>query len=125
MRSAMVVKRSIRRARADESTEILELWKHADATPSLTDNAEEIARAIGDPGAIFLVATEGDQIAGSIIAGWDGWRGNIYRLAVAPEYRRRRLAMSLTSAAIDALRERGARRITALVEHAHPDAVAF
>ncbi len=74
---------------------------------------------------IFLVATTG-RIVGSVIGGWDGWRGNIYRLAVAPEARRHRVAAALVREVSERLgREKGARRITALVEKAHPDAVGF
>ena len=35
-----------------------------------------------------MVAESSGQIAGSVIAGWDGWRGSVYRLAVAPAHRR-------------------------------------
>ena len=67
-----------------------------------------------------------DRIVGSVIGGWDGWRGNIYRLAVAPEARRHGAAAALVREVSARLaREKGARRITALVEKAHPDAVGF
>ena len=67
-----------------------------------------------------------DRIVGSVIGGWDGWRGNIYRLAVAPEARRHGVAAALVREVSARLaREKGARRITALVEKAHPDAVGF
>jgi hypothetical protein len=39
---------------------------------------------ISEPAASLLVATIDNQIVGSVIGGWDGWRGNIYRLAVTP-----------------------------------------
>ena len=64
-------------------------------------------------------------IVGSVIGGWDGWRGNIYRLAVAPEARRAGLARQLVRAAEDALRAKGARRISALVERHEVHAVGF
>ena len=110
-----------------DCAEILALWKAADATPSLTDTMEELIRLLGEPQAIVLVATDaGGHIVGSVIGGWDGWRGNIYRLAVAPEARRHGIAAALVREICDRLeREKGARRITALVEKAHPDAVGF
>jgi GNAT superfamily N-acetyltransferase len=46
-------------------------------------------------GAVLLVATAHGRIVGSVIGGWDGWRGNIYRLAVVPEYRRLGIARRL------------------------------
>jgi ribosomal protein S18 acetylase RimI-like enzyme len=60
-----------------------------------------------------------------VIAAWDGWRGNIYRLAVADGYRRRGVGLRLTRAAEDHLRECGARRITALVAYDDETAGSF
>src|SRR5262249_14950580 len=64
-------------------------------------------------------------VVGSIIAAFDGWRGNLYRLATRPDCRRRGVARALLAEAEKTLTAWGARRITALVESAHPDAVGF
>ena len=113
-------------SRAD-CIQVLDLWRRAEATPGVTDNIAELERVVADPGAIVLVAVDAaGRIVGSVIGGWDGWRGNIYRLAVAPEARRAGLAAALVREVSGRLeRERGAHRITALVERAHPDAVGF
>jgi ribosomal protein S18 acetylase RimI-like enzyme len=116
---------TIRTCRPDEGQALLDLWHHADATPSPTDTPELIGQVLRDPAATVLVAEENDLLVGSIIGGWDGWRGNIYRLAVLPSYRRRGLARTLVAAAEQSLVERGAVRISALVEHDHPWAVGF
>jgi ribosomal protein S18 acetylase RimI-like enzyme len=117
----------IRECRRADCPEVLQLWKSADATPSITDTLEEVQRTVEQGDAIFLVVTDAsDCIVGSVIGGWDGWRGNIYRLAVAPEARRNGVAAALVREVSAWLaREKGARRITALVEKAHPDAVGF
>jgi ribosomal protein S18 acetylase RimI-like enzyme len=117
----------IRRCTRDDCAALLQLWKSADATPSVTDTLDEVQRVIDEGVAIFLVATDTtDRIVGSVIGGWDGWRGNIYRLAVAPEARRHRVAAALVRDVSARLAiEKSARRITALVEKAHPDAVGF
>ena len=117
----------IRVGTSADCAEVLQLWKSADATPSVTDTLDELQRTVADSDAIFLVAVDStDHIVGSVIGGWDGWRGNIYRLAVAPEARRHRIAAALVREVSARLaREKGARRITALVEKAHPDAVGF
>ena len=73
----------------------------------------------------FLVAIQGNTVVGSVIAGWDGWRGNIYRLAVAPEARRRRLAQRLVREAALVMKSKGGRRLSALVERHEPHAVGF
>lgn len=115
----------IRRCRPEEGDALLDLWHHADASPSPTDTPEQIGQVVRDPAASVLVAVDNDLLVGSIIGGWDGWRGNIYRLAVLPSYRRRGIGRALVAAAEQGLVERGARRISALVEHDHPWAVGF
>ena len=115
----------IRPCRPDEGPALLDLWHHADASPSPTDTPEQVDQVIRDPAASVLVAVDNDLLVGSIIGGWDGRRGNLYRLAVLPSYRRRGIARALVAAAEERLAERGARRVSALVEHDHPWAVGF
>ncbi len=47
---------------------------------------------------------------------WDGWRGWIYKLAVAEEYRRKRVGTQLLNEVTRRLRGRGATIIRAYVE---------
>jgi len=72
-----------------------------------------------EPAAMLLVAKLGDEIVGSVIGGWDGWWGNIYRLAVAPERRRKGIARKLVAEVSKTLSAKGATRLSALVEHEH------
>ena len=115
----------IRPCRPDEGPALLDLWHHADASPSPTDTPEQVDQVIRDSAAAVLVAVDDDLLVGSIIGGWDGWRGNLYRLAVLPSYRRRGVARALVAAAEERLAARGALRVSALVEHDHPWAVGF
>ena len=59
-------------------------------------------------------------IVGAVIAGWDGWRGNIYRLAVDAGHRRRGIGLQLVRAAEQYLHDCGVRRVTALVARPQP-----
>ena len=78
-----------------------------------------------DHGDLFLVAEDAGRLVGTLIAGWDGWRGNMYRLAVLPAYRRQGVATALVGEAERRLRALGARRITALVISDHDWATGF
>ena len=112
---------------SDDCAAVLALWKAADATPSVTDTLDELQRVVREGHAIFILAVDARvRIIGSVIGGWDGWRGNIYRLAVAPEARRHGVAGALVREVSDRLaREKGAHRLTAMVEHAHAHASGF
>ena len=116
---------AIRPARPDEAQQILEVWQEAEATPNSTDTRGEVTKLLGEPAAVLLVAEADGRLVGTVIGGWDGWRGNIYRLAVLPAYRRRGIARALVGEAERRLFRMGARRISALVDSDHPWATDF
>ena len=114
----------LRPATADDIEGVLAFWREA-AQPTSTDSAEVLASLVGrQPGALIVAEVDG-HIVGSVIAGWDGWRGSIYRLAVGPDQRRSGLGRALLRAAEDRLTALGARRLHAIVVESNDDAVAF
>jgi ribosomal protein S18 acetylase RimI-like enzyme len=116
----------IRRGRDGDAPAVLELWNQARSDhASTSDSLGSVKRLIADSPAALLVAESGGEIAGALIAAWDGWRGNMYRLAVRDGYRRQGIAMALTRAGESYLRSCGARRITALVAFEDEEAGAF
>src|SRR6059036_1154411 len=117
---------AIRPCRVEECEAVLALWRRAGAIPSPTDTLEELLRLVrSEHGDGFLVAVQEGAIVGSVIGAWDGWRGNIYRLAVAPEARRRGLARRLVHEAALVMKSKGGRRLSALVERHEAHAVGF
>jgi ribosomal protein S18 acetylase RimI-like enzyme len=94
---------------------VLGVWAASDADPTVTDDESSLRRLLHrDPEALLVVELE-DAVVGTLIATWDGWRGHFYRLAVLPQHRRRGLATELVRAGEQRLRERGARRLNAIV----------
>jgi ribosomal protein S18 acetylase RimI-like enzyme len=95
---------------------VLALWETSrtphSSTPDTAAGLELLFAA--DPGSLLLAEAGGEPV-GTLIAAWDGWRGNMYRLAVRADWRRRGVATALVRAGEERLRARGARRITALV----------
>jgi ribosomal protein S18 acetylase RimI-like enzyme len=114
----------VRQGRAEDAGAVLELWSRARSEHAVTsDRAGDIERLIREtPSAVFVAEASGGEIVGALVAGWDGWRGNMYRLAVHPRHRRQGIARSLLDAGEEHLRRLGARRVTALV--GYDDAVA-
>ncbi|MFN8533230.1 MAG: GNAT family N-acetyltransferase [Dehalococcoidia bacterium] len=109
----------IRPCRDDEISAILTLWREAEAAVSVTDNRVGIEICLQHDPASLLVALDDGRIVGTVLAAWDGWRGTIYRLAVAPAYRRRGLASALIRHGERRLTALGAQRIQALVDSAN------
>jgi ribosomal protein S18 acetylase RimI-like enzyme len=106
----------LRSATSADVTAVLAFWSAAaeDEDRPVDTPAALHALITRDPDALVL-AVDGDRIVGSLIAGWDGWRCHLYRLAVDPDCRRRGIARSLILAAEDRFREAGAGRVDAMV----------
>lgn len=114
----------IRECRPEEAEALLALWQVAGTSPSVTDTIADIQGTI-ESSASVLVAEMDQRIVGSLIAAFDGWRGNMYRIAVHPDYQRRGIGRALVKEGERWLVKQGAKRITALVEEKYPWAVAF
>jgi len=117
---------TVRRARHGDVDAVLGLWAQARSEhASMSDSREDLERLVEGSPAALLVAEATGEIVGAVIAGWDGWRGNIYRLAVEGAYRRRGMGVQLVRAAERYFRDCGGRRVTALVAYDDAEAGSF
>ena len=95
------------------------------AKPTHTDDSASICRLIAhEPSALIIAVDTGGGVIGSVIAGWDGWRGSMYRLVVAPGHRRQGLGRQLLAEAEERLRA-GATRLQAAVVETDAQARGF
>jgi ribosomal protein S18 acetylase RimI-like enzyme len=106
----------LRSAEAHDVPTVLAFWKIAaqDAHRPVDTLGGLAALQLRDPDALIL-AVDGLDIVGTIIAGWDGWRCHLYRLAVDPARRRSGIGKALVAAAEDRFRALGGGRIDAMV----------
>ena len=74
---------------------------------------------------LLLVGVLDEVLVGAVMAGFDGVRGWIYHLAVAPEARRRGIATRLVRAAESGLRKLGCAKVNLQVRATNADVVAF
>lgn len=111
-------------ATPDDIPGVLQLWRAAEVIPGVTDDSAALELLLRHDREALLVARADGAVVGALIAAWDGWRGNMYRLAVHPDHRGQGLARALVVEGERRLRARGARRITALVVGDDDPAVA-
>lgn len=105
----------IRAASPADLDTVLAFWKVAAEGTSISDDRDGVERLVArDPEALIL-AERGGELAGTVIAGFDGWRCHLYRLAVHPDHRRRGIGAALLAAAEERFVRLGGRRGDAMV----------
>jgi ribosomal protein S18 acetylase RimI-like enzyme len=107
---------TLRPATPTDIPEVLAFWQTAaEDAHRPADSAQAIEALIArDPEALIL-ALDDAIVVGSVIAGWDGWRCHLYRLAVAPTHRRLGIGRVLIEAAEERFRKLGGTRADAMV----------
>ena len=84
-----------------------------------------IVRKVAMDDGLFFVAADAGSIIGTVLAGYDGHRGWLYSLAVAPEWRRRGIASQLVCHAEQALLRLGCPKLNLQVRADNSEVVAF
>ncbi len=77
-----------------------------------------------DPGSILVAEADG-RILGSIMFGYDGHRGWLWGVAVAPSHRRQGLGGALIRAAEAALAKRGCTKVNLQIREGNAAVAAF
>ncbi|MFF2200682.1 GNAT family N-acetyltransferase [Streptomyces sp. NPDC058145] len=94
---------------------VLAFWRTAAEGTSISDDRAGVERLVArDPEALILAELEG-ELVGTVIAGFDGWRCHLYRLAVRPGRRRQGIGSALLAAAEERFAALGGRRADAMV----------
>ncbi|MFD1536776.1 GNAT family N-acetyltransferase [Nonomuraea guangzhouensis] len=112
----------IRYAELEDVPAVLDFWLLAAEGTDRRDSPDKVVALIErDPEALLLAELDG-QLIGTLIAGWDGWRAHLYRLAVHPSHRRKGIATTLLAEAESRFTALGAFRADAMVLDANVSA---
>ncbi|HYI47080.1 MAG TPA: GNAT family acetyltransferase [Allosphingosinicella sp.] len=109
---------------ADEAA-VTALWGECGLTRPWNDPARDFRLAAEGTASAILVLRGEAGLAAAIMVGFDGHRGWVYYLAVAPERRREGIGGRMMAAAETWLRARGAPKIQLMVREDNEAALAF
>ena len=104
-----------RTATAADIDAILEFWRSSAEDTDRNDDRPSLEQLLRRDPEALLLAVANDEIIGSVIAGWDGWRCHLYRVAVRPDWRRQGVVRELVASAEQRFRDAGGRRADAMV----------
>ena len=123
--AAPVAQIVIRPFAAGDEAAVIALWEAAGLTRPWNDPRKDIARKLRLQADWFLVAVVGGEIRGSVMAGYDGHRGSVNYLAVAPSARRAGLGRALMAEAERLLQEAGCPKINLQIRGTNHAAMGF
>jgi ribosomal protein S18 acetylase RimI-like enzyme len=109
----------VRAAQPTDDPAILHLWHDADLVRPWNDPVLDLARKRADSPWGLLVAVRDDRVVGTVMVGYDGHRGAINYLAVAPAERRHGIGSALMDVAERLLGDRGCPKIALSVRSEH------
>lgn len=101
------------------------LWERCGLTRPWNDPHKDIGRKLQVGADLFLVGLVDGTIVATVMAGYEGHRGWINYLAVAPEHQRAGRGRQIMTEAERRLRSAGCPKINLQVRTANSDAIAF
>jgi GNAT superfamily N-acetyltransferase len=104
---------------------VVALWRETGIFKPYNEPKAEIARIQKNNNCLLYVGREGDRVVASVLVGHDGYRGWIYKLAVADDRRGKGFGRKLVQFAEAWLVARGIPKLNLLVRAENPDALEF
>ena len=116
---------TVRDFRPEDQDAVIALWDVCGLLRPWNDPAKDIARKMTDSNGAFWVATDGDAIVAAVMIGYDGHRGSINYLAIAPAYQRSGIGASLMRQAESFLITKGCPKVSFCVRKDNDAVLAF
>jgi ribosomal protein S18 acetylase RimI-like enzyme len=105
---------------------VIELWQRVfPDDPPWNKPIDVIRRKLLVQNELFFVCVVEGRLAGTVLAGFDGVRGWVHKLAVFPEFQRHGIASRLMNAAEEALRSMGCPKVNLQVRSSNAAVVNF
>lgn len=113
------------RYRSEFQAAVVELWEKCGLVVSQNDPVEDIGRKLEFQPDLFFVGLLDGRMAGSIMVGYEGHRGWINYLAVAPEFQKKGYGGMLVQKATYALKKMGCLKVNLQVRRGNSSVIEF
>jgi ribosomal protein S18 acetylase RimI-like enzyme len=115
----------IRPFQLQDEDAVISLWRQCELVRPVNDPHKDIRRKLAVRPDLFLVGAFDGKIVASVMAGYDGHRGWINYLAVAPEHQRRGYGRAIVAEVERRLRAEGCAKINLQVRTANQRVIEF
>lgn len=116
----------IRTYREPDEADVVALWTHIFPDARAWNQPQAyVRRKLAAQPELFLVGVSGGRVVATVLGGYDGTRGWIYHLAVAPEHRRQGFGRAMMAAAEERLRGLGCPKINLQIMRTNAGVVRF
>lgn len=109
---------------ADEA-QVINLWRRCNLVVPANDPQRDLALKLAAQPDLLLVATFDQIVVATVMIGYDGHRGWINYLAVAPDRQRTGIGRRMMAVAEDELRRRGCPKLNLQVRNSNRAVIAF
>src|ERR1700722_665234 len=109
---------------ADEDA-VISLWRQCELVRPVNDPHKDIRRKLAVRPDLFLVGVLDGKIVACVMAGYDGHRGWLNYIAVAPEYQRRGYGRAIVDEAERLLRAEGCAKVNLQVRTTNQRVIEF
>ncbi len=109
-----------------DASAVVRLWETVfPDDPPWNDPPDVIRRKLTVQRELFFVCLSGGHLVGTVLAGFDGFRGWVNKVAADPEYQRQGIASRLMKAAEEGLAHVGCPKLNIQVRSENSSAVEF
>ena len=115
----------IRSYRREDKRDVIDLWIQSNLVVPANNPEKDIERKLAVNPELFLVGIMDDTLVATCMAGYDGHRGWINFLAVAPQFRRQGIATRIMKAAEKCLISAGCPKINLQVRTSNMAVIQF
>ena len=116
---------TIRPFEIGDNDAIINLWRECGLLVPWNHPQRDIDRKMQVQPELFLVGEADGNLVASVMAGYEGHRGWLNYLAVAPQMQKQGFGRQIVEYAIEKLRERGCPKINLQVRATNQEVIAF